>query len=115
MSEIARLAFFYLAHLCTIPLPHSGNLSDEAKHMTSNIKLAVASCFVTATLGCSLPRPLFAPPGPVRYQQNNASYHDPYADADAGPEIDGARPREFQKPSAEPVRARVFTDGLQGR
>ncbi len=82
--------------------------------MTNNIKLIIASCFVATTVGCTLPRPLFAPPGPVRYQQNNASYHDPYADNDAGPEVVGARPRDFQKPSAEPVRSRVYTDSLYG-
>ena len=83
--------------------------------MTNKIKLAVAACFAAATVGCHLPRPLFAPPGPVRYQQNNASYHDPYADEDAGPEVVGARPRDFQKPSAEPVRSRVYTDSLHGQ
>jgi hypothetical protein len=83
--------------------------------MTNSAKLSIASCYVAAMLGCSLPRPLFAPPGPVRYQQNNASYHDPYADEDAGPEVVGARPREFQKPSAEPVRNRVYTDSLYGQ
>ena len=83
--------------------------------MTNNLRLLIASCFVVATFGCSWPRPWSAPPGPVRYQQNNASYHDPYADEDAGPEVVGARPRDFQKPSAEPVRSRVYTDSLYGR
>jgi hypothetical protein len=108
------LAFINLANLSIIPAP-TVRPANEARDMTNNIKLAVASCFVTMTLGCSLPRPLFAPPGPVRYQQNNASYHDPYPDPDAGPEIDGGRPRDFQIPSAEPVRSRVYTDRLQGR
>ena len=88
---------------------------NEAEAVTNNIKLLVASCFVAAMFGCNTPRPIFAPPGPVRYQQNNASYHDPYADEDAGPEVVGARPRDFQKPNAEPVRNRVYTDSLYGR
>lgn len=83
--------------------------------MTNNIKLVLAGCFVVVTLGCGAPRPLLAPPGPVRYQQNNASYHDPYSDVDAGPEVVGGRPRDFQKPNAEPVRSRVYTDRLYGQ
>ncbi|MBC8352218.1 MAG: membrane or secreted protein [Planctomycetes bacterium] len=82
--------------------------------MTNCIKLAIAGCFVVISAGCNTPRPLLAPPGPVRYQQNNASYHDPYADADLGPEVVGARPRDFQKPNAEPVRNRVYADSLYG-
>jgi hypothetical protein len=79
-----------------------------------NIKILFASCFVASTLGCGLPRPLLAPPGPIRYQQNNASFHDPYPDDDAGPKVEGGRPLAFEKPSAEPVRDRVYTDRLYG-
>jgi hypothetical protein len=42
----------------------------------------------------------------MQQQRLSATVHDPYADVDAGPEIVGGRPREFQKPLAEPVRSR---------
>ena len=35
---------------------------------------------------------------------------DPYPDPNAGPEVVGGRPREFQKPLPEPVRSRYLTD-----
>jgi len=45
-------------------------------------------------------------PGPVDFQRNNAMQFDPYPPNDLGPEIDGGRPREFQKPANEVIRAR---------
>lgn len=57
--------------------------------------------------GCGLRRPFERPPGTFEQQQREAAQHDPYADNDAGPEIVGARPREFAKPRSEPVRSRT--------
>ena len=111
---IARLAFFKLDNISIIRPPKCASSRNEATVVTNNLKLIIGCCIVTSSIGCGLPRPLLAPPGPIRYQQNNASFHDPYADNDAGPEVVGARPRDFQKPAAEPVRSRVFTDRLYG-
>ncbi len=71
-------------------------------------KSLLASAVVLAVLatGCANQRPLATPPGPIYYQQQNASLHDPYADTDLGPNVVGSRPRDFQKPMAEPVRNR---------
>ncbi len=120
LFAVARDLTFRLALICSsrirIILPlHIPGFCDEAIQVIHHFKLIFASLTVAATVGCSLPRPWFAPPGPVRHQQNNASFHDPYADADLGPEVVGARPRDFQKPNAEPVRSRVYTDGYSGR
>jgi hypothetical protein len=57
--------------------------------------------------GCgSLARPDWYHPGTARTQQLRAQRFDPYAEDEPGPTIVGARPREFQKPLAEPLRAR---------
>ncbi len=45
-------------------------------------------------------------PGPAAYQQRRAERFDPYAERETGPEIVGARPREYERPVAEPARAR---------
>jgi len=45
-------------------------------------------------------------PGPAPYQQRQAERFDPYAEKETGPEIVGARPRDYQKPPSEPSRAR---------
>ena len=59
----------------------------------------------SVTAGCGYERPFARrPPGSVDYQRTAAQLHDPYPDPDAGPAIVGGRPREFQKPLAEPVR-----------
>jgi hypothetical protein len=55
-----------------------------------------------AEWGCN--RPNFARAGSSTYQRLQANLHDPYPDASLGPEVTGGRPREFQKPLAEPVR-----------
>ncbi len=44
------------------------------------------------------------------WQQQQAARWDPYADVYAGPEIVGARPREFNRPFAEPFRGQGFRD-----
>jgi len=54
--------------------------------------------------------PAWNNPGTITQQQQAATMHDPYGDTMAGPEIVGGRPREFQKPLAEPVRSRGFRD-----
>lgn len=64
--------------------------------------------------GCTLSRPKWLDPGSVGYQQSRASYHDPYADRDAGPVIIGGRPRDFRYPRSEPVRSSAFRDTFGG-
>jgi hypothetical protein len=76
----------------------------------------ILALLAATSTGCAngrvfgLQLPQWLAPGPIDYQRNNASLHDPYADPDAGPEVVGVRPREFQKPLAEPVRNRWLTD-----
>ena len=76
--------------------------------------LWIIALLAASHLGCAGSRglewPHFRNPGTIDQQRNNASLHDPYPDPDAGPAIVGGRPREFQKPLAEPVRSRWLTD-----
>jgi len=60
--------------------------------------------------GCTLPNRQFQPPRPIGLQQMEATQWDPYADVDGAPEIVGARPRDFQRPASEAVRARSFRE-----
>lgn len=73
-------------------------------------KLSSLTLVVTVSLvlaGCkSVSPPSWFHPGPAAYQQSRAERFDPYPENEPGPEIVGARPREFQKPPAEPSRAR---------
>lgn len=78
--------------------------------------LCILALLALSAGGCAngrfweLEMPRLFQPGPLDYQRNNASLHDPYPDPDAGPQVDGGRPREFQKPLAEPARNRWLTD-----
>jgi hypothetical protein len=77
--------------------------------------LCLLALLAFSTLGCAggrrLEWPQFGrPPGTSEAQRNNANLHDPYPDPDAGPPVVGGRPREFQKPLAEPARSRWLTD-----
>ena len=71
--------------------------------------------FLLVIGGCRSGQSGFRPPGSMQSQQYNATIHDPYADNDAGPEIVGARPREFQKPLPEPVRGSLLRDAWWSR
>lgn len=61
-------------------------------------------------VGCGYDRPRTQGPGTMRQQQLGATVHDPYFDNDLAPEVVGGRPREFQKPLAEPVRNQTLRD-----
>jgi hypothetical protein len=69
--------------------------------------LLLVAALVLGVAGCqSVSRPSWFHPGPAAYQQSSAERFDPYPENEPAPEIVGARPREFQKPPAEPSRAR---------
>ncbi len=77
------------------------------------LAVATAGCANGRFLGLEVPR-LFGP-GPIDYQRNKAAVQDPYPDPDAGPAVVGGRPRGFQKPLPEPVKARWFSDTFSNR
>jgi hypothetical protein len=45
-------------------------------------------------------------PGTQQAQQARALRYDPYPEPNIGPNVDGARPRDYDKPLAETQRAR---------
>jgi len=53
--------------------------------------------------GC-LATPNLAHPGTEPYQQARARVWEPYPENEPGPPVVGARPREYQEPTAEPNR-----------
>lgn len=76
------------------------------------IKSALAVALLAPCLACSpaVKMPRLYNPGPAGYQRFQATQgHDPYPLPDAGPEIVGGRPREFQLPTPQVERARQFS------
>ncbi len=62
---------------------------------------------VVGAAGCrGLAPPNWSHPGPAEYQQRRAERFDPYPENEVAPAIVGARPREYEKPPAEVLRAR---------
>ncbi len=62
---------------------------------------------LTEMAGCrSLARPNWGNPGPAALQQARAQQFDPYPENESGPEIVGARPMGYEKPTAEILRTR---------
>ena len=59
----------------------------------------------TSTPFPSIRRPNLAQPGTIEQQRQRAAIHDPYADNNAAPPIEGGRPREFSNPRSEPTRS----------
>lgn len=77
--------------------------------------LPLVACLLLGISGCRGYRSPFEPPGTLQQQRLNASVHDPYADNDAGPEIVGGRPRDYQKPWSEADRSRSSLTSGWGR
>ena len=71
------------------------------------VLFALVTCSMAVSAGCrSLAPPNFARPGTAQYQQSMAQQFDPYPENEAGPAVVGGRPRGYQKPAAEVLRAR---------
>ena len=69
--------------------------------------LLLTTVVAVGVAGCrSVGPPNWLHPGPAVHQQSTAERFDPYPENEPGPEIVGARPREYQKPPPEPSRAR---------
>jgi hypothetical protein len=83
--------------------------------MFSSVRYGTATLLLLGIAGCRSAQSSLRHPGSLQRQQYNATLHDPYADNDAGPEIVGGRPREFQQPLAEPVRSPLLRDMYWGR
>ncbi len=67
----------------------------------------LAGALLMGVAGCrSVSLPNWFHPGTAAYQQGTAERFDPYPENETGPQIVGARPREFQKPPPEAQRAR---------
>jgi hypothetical protein len=76
---------------------------------------SIAVVILMQTAGCGNAINWWGPQGTMRQQQLDASVYDPYAEPDVGPEVVGSRPRDFQKPFAEPVRNSRPGNSLWGR
>jgi hypothetical protein len=75
--------------------------------MKTLVLLLLGAALLTGAAGCSdmSPPDLFNA-GPARYQQLRAERFDPYPENDIAPAVVGGRPLGYQKPIAEPSRAR---------
>jgi predicted small lipoprotein YifL len=78
-------------------------------------KTFLAAVVLAAVVGgcAGLKGPSWFHPGSAPYQQKQAERFDPYPDNQLGPEVVGARPREYEKPVAEPQRARWPIPGVR--
>lgn len=78
--------------------------------------VATGCCLACSFAGCrSHPNfhfPTILPEGSTKQQQMIGNQFDPYPDPDVGPPVVGGRPRDYQKPVAEPQRARWNWEAL---
>lgn len=73
--------------------------------------IAAIALMVVTSAGCRGYRtPFNTPAGSYKQQRFEAVAHDPYPQDDLGPEVVGGRPREYQKPAAEPVRDKMYSE-----
>ena len=73
-------------------------------------RCALLLIFVIAVVltGCNVSRPRLRAPGTIQQQRANARMFDPVPDQDAGPEVEGGRPKDFQEPLTDTERSRLF-------
>lgn len=76
---------------------------------TRAIKTLVLLHLCGVSTGCQalVQRGLIAPPGSMNYQQANAVIHDPFPQADIGPDDKSIRPPDYQNPLSLPVRNQI--------
>jgi len=71
--------------------------------------VVVALAALLGTGGCAnTSGPNFWNPGTMQQQQLRSLYSDPYPDTNAGPEVVGVRPRDFDNSLPEPVKNQPF-------
>jgi hypothetical protein len=71
------------------------------------LRIALPAALLAGVAGCQgMDGPNLSSPGTVAEQRLRAQRFDPYPEDEAGPPIEGARPREFQTPPAEVKRSR---------
>jgi len=74
-----------------------------------SLPLLLLACLASG--GCTFWQSGLFHPATVDQQRRRATIHDPYADPDLGPKVDGGRPRDYLQPLPEPVRNRLYADG----
>jgi hypothetical protein len=85
--------------------------------MRSQVQLILLGLVLSTGLsGCvrNLAGPEWGNPGTGTAQRSRAAIFDPYVDNDLGPEVVGVRPRDFQKPRAEPAKTPLLRDTIWG-
>lgn len=79
-----------------------GRQQQVAKSVIAvTVMMGLAGCQSLANRGW------IAPPGPMNYQQANAVVHDPFPQADIGPDDNSMRPPDYQNPLPLPVRSQM--------
>ncbi len=76
--------------------------------MSRCCSLLLVVVLAAGIFGCRTNRSKLLSPGSVQQQRSNAMLFDPFTDEDAGPEVVGGRPKDYQKPLSESERSRLF-------
>ena len=75
--------------------------------MHKTLRIILPAILMAGVAGCQgVAGPNWSGPGTVAVQQKRAQRFDPYPEDEAGPPIEGGRPRGFQTPPAEVKRSR---------
>ena len=71
-------------------------------------KCTVLVLVIAGLSGCRSDGRLFPPAGSAQKQRYNATVFDPFAGSELGPEVEGGRPKDYQKPLYESDKSRLF-------
>ncbi|MEM8678992.1 MAG: membrane or secreted protein [Planctomycetota bacterium] len=76
--------------------------------LRDRVVLTLVLLSALALSGCGVTIPSLRHPGHLYTQQLRATYHDPYAEPELGPPIEGGRPEQYEIPRAIPVQAQWY-------
>ncbi len=112
MRGVSRCLFPQAARVPIIRRPIFHRSPSEKLPMRRPAVWLAVVCLALPLAGCgwfsspSTRLPRLRDPGPAEYQQHQAErVADPYPDNESAPEVEGGRPRGFDKPFAETPRS----------
>lgn len=80
--------------------------------MARMFTLLLAAMLLASSVGCRGMMPRWFAPGDIQTQRYEAVVHDPYPSVDLGPQVVGGRPRDFERPLAEPRATQLQQERL---
>jgi len=97
-----------------MPQPFGKEAIFMTRPWLSILGLTLSLGLIGGLSGCKTTEwPNWLHPGSEQAQQERALRYDPYPEPNIGPDVEGSRPRDYDKPLPQPARSRWFLGDWQ--